>query len=193
MKRTMDTEPYAGLQALLDRVGQAGGRAPAPVESWNPPDCGEIGIAIDAEGGWSYLGSPIRRPALVRLFASVLRRDGARYVLVTPVEKLGIAVADVPFVAVEMAAEPGDAGEVLVFRTNLDEPVRCDAEHPLRFAVDAGNGGLKPYIRVRGDLWARLSRPVALELVDRAEERLLDGQPVAGIASGAAFFPLPAA
>ncbi|MBS7540592.1 DUF1285 domain-containing protein [Ancylobacter lacus] len=188
----MNTDSYAGLQALLERVGTAGARVPAPVESWNPPDCGEIGISIDAEGGWSYLGSPIQRPALVRLFASVLRRDGTRYVLVTPVEKLGISVADVPFVAVEMAIEPGEAGEVLVFRTNLDELVRCGADHPLRFVVDAGNGGLKPYIRVRGDLWARLSRAVALELVERCEERLVHGQPVAGIASGPAFFPLPA-
>ncbi|MCK0196657.1 DUF1285 domain-containing protein [Ancylobacter sp. 6x-1] len=169
-------------------------RGAAPVERWNPPDCGEIDIAIDGEGRWSYRSSPIERVGLVKLFASVLRKDGERYVLVTPVEKLGIRVEDVPFLAVDMASETTGQGEQLVFRTSLDDLVRCDGEHPLRFAVDAGNGGLKPYIRVRGELWARLSRSVTLELVEHAEERIVDGVARIGVASAGSFFPIdPAA
>jgi len=174
-------------------VGAAPGRALPPIERWNPPDCGEIDIRIDREGGWHHEGRPIRRPALVKLFASVLRREGGRYELVTPAERVGITVEDAPFLAVEMAVEDGEAGPTLLFRTNLDDLVRCDGEHPLRFDPQPGGEELRPYIYVRRGLWARLTRSVFLDLAERVEEREVGGRAMVGVASGGAFFPLAAA
>ncbi|MFD2182281.1 DUF1285 domain-containing protein [Rhodoplanes azumiensis] len=183
-----------GIEALAGAVTAAGGRGPPPVHLWNPPDCGDIAMRIAADGTWFYQGSPIGRAALVKLFASVLRRDGDRYVLVTPVEKCGITVDDVPFLAVEMVAAPTPAGgpPVLRFRTNVDDWVACDAEHALRFEPEPGTGGLKPYLHVRRGLWARVVRPVYYDLVARGEERAVDGRLMFGVASGAAFFPMVA-
>lgn len=186
----MISEASGRLDDLLRSVGEASGRSPAPLERWNPPDCGAIDLRIDREGVWHYAGTPIRRPALVKLFASVLAREGERHVLITPAEKVGIVVEDAPFLAVDMAAEPYEAGERLVFRTNLDDLVRCDTEHPLRFEPQAGADGVRPYIYVRRGLWARLTRAVFLELAERAEEREVDGRRLFGVASAGDFFPL---
>lgn len=169
---------------------ETGGRSPPPLERWNPPDCGDIDLGIDRDGVWHYGGTPIRRPALVKLFASVMRREGERYVLVTPVEKVGISVADAPFLAVDMAAEPAGEGGHLVFRTNLDDLVRCDAEHPLRFDMAADADAVRPYIYVRRGLWARLTRSVFLELAERGEVREVTGSRMFGVASGEVFFPI---
>lgn len=169
---------------------EAGGRSPPPLERWNPPDCGDIDLGIDREGVWHYAGTPIRRPALVKLFASVMRREGERYVLVTPAEKVGIKVEDAPFLAVDMAVEPAGENEILVFRTNLDDLVRCDGEHPLRFDAAEDADTVRPYIYVRRGLWARLTRSVFLELAERAEVRQVDGGCMFGVASGDAFFPM---
>ncbi|RIY02207.1 DUF1285 domain-containing protein [Aureimonas flava] len=170
------------LEALVSRAERAGLSAP-PVERWDPAHCGTIDMAIDAEGRWFHEGRPIDRPALARLFSSVLRRepDGG-FVLVTPAEKLPIRVADAPFVAVEMSA---DAGR-LSFRTNMGDVVEADTAHPLRFEADA-DGAFRPYVLVRGGLEARLTRALAFDLAQRVEER--GGE--AGIASGAAWFPVP--
>jgi len=185
----MVSEASGRIDELVRMVGMAPERALPPIERWNPPDCGEIDIVIDREGAWHHEGRPIRRDGLVRLFASVLRREGERYVLVTPVEKLGIRVEDAPFLAVEMAVEEGGEGPVLVFRTNLDDLVRCDEAHKLRFDAQAG-GEVRPYIYVRRGLWARLTRAVFLDLAERAEERVVEGRAVYGVASGGAFFVL---
>jgi uncharacterized protein len=160
-------------QRFLDVA--AAGRKPPPVHLWNPAFCGDIDMRIATDGRWFYMGTPINRLPLVKLFASILRRDPERYVLVTPVERVGIVVEDAPFLAVEMEPMAHEAGETLAFRTNLDEIVVLDAEHPLRFELDA-TGGLKPYIRVRGDLWARLTRSLALDLAARLDEE--DGEAV---------------
>jgi hypothetical protein len=176
----------AGLAAL---VAEAGKPAQArPVELWNPPYCGEIDMRIAADGVWYYRGSAIAREALVRLFASILRRepDGS-HVLVTPVEKIGITVEDAPFVAVEVAVEGRDAGRVMTFRTNVGDIVAAGPDHPLRFAVEAGTDGLKPYLLIRGGLEALATRALALELADVAEES--DG--IAGLWSGGTFFAFP--
>ncbi len=191
----MTSEASGQLDDLMRSVAAGGTHKLVPLERWNPPDCGEIDIRIDREGVWHHLGTPIPRPALVKLFASVLRREGERYVLVTPVEKLGIIVEDAPFLAVDMAVEtgPGDT-ETLVFRTNLDDAVRCDAEHGLRFDARPDSDELRPYIYVRRGLWARLTRSVFLELVERAQAREIEGERLFGVASGGAFFPIaPAA
>lgn len=165
-----------------------GGRALPPVERWNPADCGDIDMRIARDGRWFYMGTPIERPALVKLFSTILRNDDGRHVLVTPVERVGIVVEDAPFLAVEMADIEGPDGPSLAFRTNLDEIVVVDAGHPLRFMLEPG-GGLKPYVRLRGNLWARLTRALALDLADRLIERP-DG--TIGLSLGALFFPVPA-
>ena len=183
----------ARLASLADAIGAAktrgeGTRGPAPVDKWHPPYCGEIDLRIAADGTWFYAGTPINRPAMVALFAGILRKDPERYVLVTPVECVGITVEDVPFIAVAMA----DEGGALRFVTNLGDEVEAGPEHALRFTTEP-DGGIKPYIHVRGGLWARLTRSLALELLDRVEERDEGGTATHGIASGAMFFAIEAA
>lgn len=181
----------ADLSRLAALVGaQAGsGRKPPPVERWNPDYCGEIDMRIAADGTWFYMGTPIGRPALVRLFASVLRKDPERHVLVTPVERVGIRVDDAPFLAVEMAVEGEGEGRRLVLRTNVDDVVEVGPEHPLRFARD-DHDGVKPYVLVRGGLWALLTRSITYDLVALAEERPVAGRRVLGVAAGGAFFEM---
>ncbi|KPL52323.1 hypothetical protein ABB55_08830 [Prosthecomicrobium hirschii] len=182
-----------GLEALIARAGQI--RGTPPVERWNPPFCGDIDMRIAADGTWFYMGTPIGREALVRLFASVLRRDeDGRTYLVTPVEKCGIRVDDAPFLAVEMQAVGAEAAQKLVFRTNVGDVVEAGPEHPLRFEIDADNQGLRPYLHVRGRLEARLARAVMYELVAAGTEAPVDGAPWFGVWSAGRFFPiLPAA
>lgn len=181
---------------LVRAVGDAPGRALPPIERWNPPDCGDIDMRIDRDGVWFHEGRPIRRAALVKLFASVLMREGegqdGRYVLVTPMEKVGIRVEDAPLIAIDMGVEETAGVATLVFRTNLDDLVRCDGEHPLRFDPQPGSDEMRPYIYVRRGLWARLTRAVFLDLAERVEERDVQGRALFGIASGGAFFPLAA-
>jgi hypothetical protein len=177
----------AGLEAMLR--AQASDRPP-PVESWNPPYCGDIGMAIAVDGTWFYQGSPIGRKPLVKLFSRVLRRDlDGRHFLVTPVEKVDIAVADAPFLAVEMEIAGAGTAQNLIFRTNVDDVVRCDADHPLRFAVEEGSGGLKPYLLVRGRLEALVTRALYYDLVELAVE---DEEGVLGVWSGGVSFKLAA-
>jgi hypothetical protein len=156
----------SGLAALAAQAGEAA--RPRPVDLWNPPDCGDIDIRIAADGTWFYRGTPITREPLVRLFASVLRREpDGRHVLVTPVEKLGIVVEDAAFLAVEHDSEetPKAAGSRSGQRRG---PCDGGADHPLRFAVEDGTGGLKPYVRLRGGLEALFTRAVAQELLASA-------------------------
>ncbi len=189
----MTNEPHgAPPQGVLERLSaalgsEAGRRGPPPVERWNPDYCGEIPMRIAADGTWHYNGSPIGRPALVRLFASILRRDpDGRTVLVTPVERVGIEVEDAPFLAVEMAVEGEGDGRSVAFRTNVDDLVPLDGDHPLRFERDA-DGGLKPYLRVRGDLWALVTRSLTYDLVGFGEEREDGGERWFGLPAGGRF------
>ncbi len=175
------------LARLADAVCAAKTRGPAPVERWNPPYCGEIAMRVATDGTWFYEGSPIRRPALVALFASILRKDPERYVLVTPVERVGIEVEDAPFVAVAMREEE----TTLRFATNLGDEVVIGAEHGLRFMVEA-NGGVKPYVHIRGDLWARLTRSLSIDLLDRAETEMRDGTATVGVRVADRFFAIGA-
>lgn len=165
-----DAARSASLEALILRAERAGRGAP-PVETWNPPFCGDIDMEVRAGGLWFYCGSRIGREPLVRLFASVLRRDAdGRFFLVTPVEKLGIRVADAPFLAVEMSRDEGKAGPVLTFRTNVGDVAAADADHPLRFAGGGAGAGFEPYLLVRGRLEAKLTRSLAFDLADFVEE-----------------------
>lgn len=146
-------------------------------------------MRIGRDGTWYYQNSPIGRPALVKLFASILRKDPAkdkdRHVLVTPVEKIVVEVEDAPFLAVQLVVEDGK----LTFRTNVDDWVSVDGEHPLRFEPGPSDG-IKPYVLVRGGLWALVTRPVYYELVERGETRTVDGRAMFGVASGADFFAI---
>ena len=184
----------AGLEGIAGALKTAARKGPPPVHLWNPPDCGDIDIRIAADGTWFYQKTPIGRPALVRLFASVLRRDGDRYVLVTPVEKCGITVDEAPFLAVELVLDAADSpssragGRVLRFRTNVDDWVACGPDHPLRFEPEATTGGLKPYLHVRRDLWAKVTRAVFYDLVDLGEAREIAGTLMFGIASAGQFY-----
>jgi uncharacterized protein len=183
-----------GLEVFADTVKTASGKGPAPVHLWNPPCCGDIDMRIAADGTWFYYGTPIGRPALVKLFASILKREGDKFYLVTPVEKCGIVVDDAPFTAVELQIGGGGAGQELQFRTNVDDWVTCGAGHPLRFETEAATGGLKPYVHVRADLWARATRAVWFELVELGEAREVDGTEMFGVVSAGEFYAMaPAA
>src|SRR5947209_12208160 len=165
------------------------GTALPPVHLWNPPFCGDLDMRIARDGTWFYMGTPIGRPALVRLFSTILKREDGKHFLVTPVEKVGIRVDDAPFLAVEMRKEHDERGALLRFRTNVDDWVSCDAAHRLQFKA-AADGGLTPYLHVRADLWAKVTRPLYYDLVDMGEERVVDGQAMFGITSSGEFFAM---
>ena len=193
----MAKEGQSGLDAIAGAVKGAGKSGPPPVDRWDPPDCGDIDMRIAADGTWYYQKTPIGRPALVKLFASVLKREGERYCLVTPVEKCGIVVDDAPFLAVELdvvAPAPDRPHALLSFRTNVDDWVACGEDHPLRFDPQADTAGLKPYLHVRRGLWAKVTRALYYELVALGEEREVNGVRMFGVASQGAFFAMaPAA
>ncbi|MFA5899226.1 MAG: DUF1285 domain-containing protein [Hyphomicrobium sp.] len=181
------------LDRLHGLVNGATQRRSAPVESWDPPYCGDIGLKIGRDGIWYYRGSPFTRPALVKLFASVLRRDAdGRTFLVTPTEKVDVEVEDAPFLAVEMEARGTGRSQSISFRTNVDDVVTCGAEHPMRIDLQQPGGGLKPYVLVRGRLEALLTRALLHDLVALAVEELLQGAPVPGVWSEGTFFPFVA-
>ncbi len=179
---TMSVEGIAGA------VTAAAAKGPPPVHLWNPPYCGEIDMRIAVDGTWFYQKTPIGRPAMVRLFASILKREGDRYFLVTPVEKCGIEVDDAPFLAVELRISDAPGGPQLQFRTNVDEWVDCGSGHPLRFEPEPDTGGLKPYLHVRGNLWAKVTRALFYDLVERGEQRMVDGALMFGVASAGEFY-----
>jgi hypothetical protein len=146
-------------------------------------------MRIAADGTWFYCGSPIGRAPLVQLFASVLRKEGDRYVLVTPVEKVGIKVDDAPFQAVEMRVNNETNEPRLAFRTNVDDLITVDGEHPLRFEPGASEG-LKPYVRVRADLWALVKRALFYDLVDLGRTERVANEDWFGVRSSGLFFPM---
>ena len=188
------TKDAAGLAALISRAAaktQGKSAGPPPVDRWNPPFCGDIDMEIKSDGTWYYMGTPIGRAPLVRLFSTVLRKDddGKTY-LVTPVEKVGIRVQDAPFLAVEMSELERNGQQVLTFRTNVGDVVEAGAEHPLRFVVHGENHELKPYLHVRGRLEALISRAVMYELVELGEIVEVDGTEMFSVRSGGEVFPV---
>lgn len=184
----MDHLQSKELEVLLRAAGE--GTGIRPVELWEPPYCGDIGMAIRRDGTWVYQNSPIGRAALVKLFASILRKDadGQTY-LVTPAEKVDVDVEDAPFLAVEMAVEGTGDKQLLTFRTNVDDVVSVNREHPLRFAEEKPSGGLKPYVLVRGRLEALVTRAVYADLVELALPRAGDVGAL-GVWSGGVWWEL---
>jgi uncharacterized protein len=188
----LESKGLEGLTAAASNAAKtnpAGAKGLPPVHLWNPPFCGDLDMRIAGDGTWFYMGTPIGRPALVRLFSTILKCEDGKHFLVTPVEKVGIRVDDAPFLAVEMQNEADERGRLLRFRTNVDDWVACDAGHRLRFEM-AADGGLTPYLHVRADLWAKVTRAIYYDLVDMGEERVVDGQQMFGIESGGEFFAM---
>ena len=181
--------PAQRLDSLTQAARGAAAKGLPPVHLWNPPFCGDLDMRIATDGTWFYLGTPIGRPALVKLFSTVLKREDDKYFLVTPVEKVGIRVDDVPFMAVEMEQEGAGASRKLSFRTNVDDWVPCNGEHRLRFET-ASDGGITPYLHVRSDLWAKVTRALYYDLVAMGEERVVDGREMFGVMSSGEFFAM---
>jgi len=177
-------------ESLAAAARQAGGRGPAPVHLWNPEYCGDLDIRIARDGTWFYLGTPIGRKPLVQLFASILKREGDSYFLVTPVEKVGIRVDDAPFVAVDFEAEGTGPSQFITFRTNVEEIVTADPEHPIRVERDPETGEPAPYVMVRSRLEALIDRKSFYRLVDLCVHEEHEGESWFGLWSGGAFFPV---
>ncbi len=173
-------------ESLAESARAASTRGLPPVHDWNPPDCGDLDIRIARDGTWFYLGTPIGRPELVRLFSTILRKDGDRYVLVTPVEKVGITVDDAPFVAVDFERE----GDALRFVTNLGDEAVAGPDHPIRVERDPETGEPSPYILVRDRLEALIDRKSFYRLVEIGEHAEHEGQSWFGLTSQGVFFPI---
>jgi hypothetical protein len=179
-----------GLNALLT-AGAADGQNLPPVHLWNPPLCKDMDLVIRADGVWMHEGTPISRPAMVRLFSTVLRKDPDGFHLVTPVEKLRITVEDAPFLAVALEQTlTGDGKAVLTFRTNVGDVVEAGPDHPIRVVTNP-RGEPRPYVHVRAGLEALIGRAVFYDLVAMAEIRATDeGGDEAAVLSNGAWFSL---
>lgn len=160
------------------------GKGLPPVHLWNPPYCGDLDIRIARDGTWFYLGTPIGRPALVRLFSTILKLEEGRYFLVTPVEKVGITVDDAPFVAVDFDRDTQGGAQVLQFHTNVGDTVAAGPENPIRVTRDDSTGEPAPYVHVRAGLEALIDRKSFYRLVEIGSHH--DGW--FGLWSGGAFF-----
>ncbi|MDZ7709404.1 MAG: DUF1285 domain-containing protein [Roseovarius sp.] len=186
MSASSVTTPSTESLAASARAAKAKGRGLPPVHLWNPPFCGDLDIRIARDGTWFYLGTPIGRPELVRLFSTILRKDGEEYFLVTPVEKVGITVDDAPFVAVDFEPEGTGDAQNLRFETNVGDTVTAGPDHPIRVERDPETGEPSPYVHVRADLEALIDRKSFYRLVEIGARR--DGW--FGLWSGGAFFAI---
>lgn len=173
-------------ESLANSARAASARGLPPIHDWNPPDCGDLDIRIARDGTWFYLGTPIGRPSLVKLFSTILRKDGERYVLVTPVEKVGITVDDAPFVAVDFERD----GDGLRFITNLGDEATAGPDHPIRVERDPETGEPSPYILIRDRLEALIDRKSFYRLVDICEHDKSANESWFGIRSAGVFFPI---
>lgn len=184
-----------GAESLAAAASQAAqGRGLPPVHLWNPPFCGDIDMRIARDGTWYYLGTPIGRAPMVRLFSTILKREDGKFFLVTPVEKVGITVDDAPFVAVDFTAEGSGPGQRLTFLTNVGDRATADADHALRFARDPATGEPSPYVMIRAGLEALIDRKSFYRLAELGSVRREGGADWFGLWSGGRFFPMiPAA
>lgn len=166
------------------------GAGPAPVHLWNPAFCGDLDIRIARDGTWFYLGTPIGRPALVKLFSNILKLEDGKYFLVTPVEKVGITVDDAPFVAVDFSISGQGQSQSVEFVTQVGDKVRADAAHPLRVVRDPQNDEPAPYVMVRNGLEALIDRKSFYRLVEICSHEQHEGACWFGLWSGGVFFPV---
>jgi hypothetical protein len=177
--------------ASLQRESAAGRKLP-PVEKWNPAHCGDIDIRIARDGTWFHEGTPVGRRELVRLFSTILRKDGDDYVLVTPAEKMRIVVEDAPFLAVLLKVEGEGRDQRLVFTTNVGDETVAGADNPIRVEIDPATREPSPYVHVRRGLEAKIARPVYYQLADIAVAGEGMHAGTLGMWSGGVFFPLGA-
>ncbi|QEW23028.1 hypothetical protein LA6_005264 [Marinibacterium anthonyi] len=173
-------------EGIAASVKATKGRGLPPVEKWDPPFCGDLDMRIARDGTWFYLGTPIGRPELVKLFSSILRKDGADYFLVTPVEKVGITVDDAPFVAVDFEATGNGPDQVLTFTTHVGDMAIAGPDHPIRVTRDPETGEPSPYVLIRRNLEALIDRKSFYRLVEIGTHH--DGW--FGLWSGGQFFPV---
>jgi len=179
------------LDTISDQLGKTQtSKGLPPVDQWNPPLSGDLDMQIRRDGSWWYLGTPIERPALVRLFASILKREGEDYYLVTPVEKWRIRVDDAPLHAVSVRQRDIDGQVALEFETLTGDLVIADAAHPIRVDVDAASGQPSPYVRVRRNLDALIQRSAFYHLVELAEPRETDAGTEWVVESAGQYFSL---
>lgn len=178
-EKTADALPAGAAGDIAAAAKQAGRRGPPPVHLWNPPYCGEMDLEIRPDGRWIHNGTPIGRPEMVRLFASVLKREGDRFYLVTPVEKLGIRVVDAPFLAIDADIE----ADSITFTTNVGDIVTAGPDNPIR--IEDRDGEPRPYVHVRRDLDALIDRKTFYRLVEAAQPD--DGGRLALKSQGAVF------
>ena len=176
-----------GLAASAKAASKKG---PPPVHLWDPPFCGDLDMRIARDGTWFYLGTPIGRKPLVKLFSSIIKREGDDYFLVTPVEKVGITVDDAPFIAVDFEVDTADGHQVLTFTTQVDDIAIAGPDHPIRVERDPQTGEPSPYILIRRNLEALIDRKSFYRLVDLGEVRPVDGVDWFGVASKETFFPI---
>ena len=185
----MSTVSLGNLERALAQGKRKDDESPGP--AGGPQLCGDIDIRIARDGTWHYLGSPIGRKPLVKLFASVLKRDDSGdFRLITPAEMCRIKVDDAPFTAVEMTVQQKSHGQDLIFRSNIDEIVTAGPDHPIRVEIDSETGEPSPYVMIRDGLEALIVRSVFYDLVEIGEERDLDGETVLGVSSNGRFFPI---
>lgn len=185
MRKTPSAE---SLAAAATQASKSGGLP--PVHLWDPPFCGDIDMEIRRDGTWFYQGTPIGRAPLVRLFSSILRREGDAYFLVTPVEKVGIRVEDAPFVAVDANAAGADTDQVIAFTTNVGDRVTAGPEHPIRVERDPETGEPAPYLLVRVNLEALIDRKTFYRLVELGAQHPHAGENWFGLWSSGCFFPM---
>ncbi|MEM7059704.1 MAG: DUF1285 domain-containing protein [Pseudomonadota bacterium] len=165
-------------------------RGPAPVHLWDPPYCGDLDIRIGRDGLWWYLGTPIGRVELVKLFASVLKIEDGKYYLVTPVEKIGITVDDAPFVAVDFEVSDAGLAQTITFETNIGDRSVAGPENEIRVVRDPDSGEPSPYVHIRSGLEALIDRKSYYRLVEIGEHEEVDGERWFGLRSGGLFFPI---
>ena len=192
--KTAQTSVTPSAEGLAESAAAASKGGLPPVHLWNPPFCGDLDMRIARDGTWFYLGTPIGRPELVRLFSTILRKDGDDYFLVTPVEKVGITVDDAPFVAVDFEVAGQGAGQTLTFLTNVGDRAEAGPDHPIRVARDPDTDEPAPYVMIRAGLEALIDRKSFYRLVEIGEIDDVDGITWFGLWSGGMFFPvIPAA
>ncbi|MES2967919.1 MAG: DUF1285 domain-containing protein [Pseudomonadota bacterium] len=177
----------AGLAASVQAASKKG---PPPVHLWNPPFCGDIDMRIARDGTWFYMGTPIGRAGLVKLFSGIIKREEGKYYLVTPVEKVGIVVDDAPFVAVDFTVDGAGTDQVIRFVTHVDDQVTAGPDHPIRVDRDPTTGEPSPYVLVRADLWALIDRKSFYRLIDIGDHSMHDGKSWFGLWSSGRFFPV---
>ncbi len=185
-----DTQAQVSADSLAAAAKKAAEKGLPPVHLWNPTYCGDLDMRIARDGTWFYLGTPIGRKRLVKLFSSILRKDGDAYFLVTPVEKVGITVDDAPFVAVDFEVEGSRHDQVVRFLTHVDDVVAAGAANPIRVARDPETGEPSPYVMVRAGLEALIDRKSFYRLVDIGSHATRNGEKWFGVWSGGVFFPI---